>query len=130
MQDPTLLTHLGLSGEANRRKLAETFLRPTTWKDYCDEVSLNQCQTPDNVTLRAPVDESEYDRFFMEGVYKGHFRKTDDNDCDKNPTTCTGHIADYPCGWTSHVDNRRIILTLLSRAMARNLDRMDTRTRN
>jgi hypothetical protein len=101
--DPSLLSFVGLQGEANRRKLAKTFLRPTTWKDYCDLVSPNQCQTDDDVALRSPSDETEGNRLFAEGFYKGHFRKTDRNDCDKNPTTCTGHIGDYPCGWNSYV---------------------------
>jgi hypothetical protein len=40
---------------------------------------------------------------FVEGLYTGHFRKTEENDCDKYPLNCTGHIADYPNGWSSHV---------------------------
>ena len=103
VRDPTLLTYLGLSGEANRRKLAETFLRPTTWKDYCNFVSPTNCQTPDTVAQRAPADETEATRMHVHGLYTGHFQATEENDCDKNPTTCTGHIVDFPCGWTSFV---------------------------
>jgi hypothetical protein len=104
--DPTLFTYLGLAGEQNRRKLAETFLRPTSWKEYCDFVSLDQCQTPDSVSSRAPQDDGvadETDRYFLQGLYTGHFRATEKNDCDSNPTTCTGHIVDYPCDWTSFI---------------------------
>jgi hypothetical protein len=102
-RDPTVLTYLGLVGEANRRKLAERFKRPTTWQDYCDLVSIDRCLTDDGVAKRAPLDESEYDHMFVEGLYTGHFRMTEENDCDKWPLNCTGHIADYPCGWSSYV---------------------------
>ena len=102
-QDPTVLNLLGIAGDANRRKLAETFLRPTTWKDYCDLVSPNNCTTPDDVAQSAPTSEEDYERMFVDGSYTGHFRATDDNDCDANPDTCTGHVADFPCGWVSFV---------------------------
>jgi hypothetical protein len=103
VRDPTILTYLGLGGEANRRKLAELFKRPTTWQDYCDLVSVNNCLTDDGVAKRAPMDELEYDHMFVEGIYTGHFRMTEENDCDKWPLNCTGHIADFPCGWSSYV---------------------------
>ena len=102
-RDPTLSTYLGLRGEKNRRKLAATFLRPTSWKDYCDLVSTVQCRTDDGIARRPPQNETENVRMFVEGLYIGHFRKTEKNDCDKYPTNCTGHIVDYPCGWASYV---------------------------
>lgn len=102
MRDPTLLTYLGLTGEENRRKLAETFLTPTTWNEYCEEVSPDNCSTPTNVTARAPIDnETEGVMFFSEGLYTGHFRATAINDCDANPTMCHGHFVDFPCGWST-----------------------------
>ena len=100
-RDPTLLTYLGLKGEENRRKLAETFLLPTTWLEYCNEVSPDNCTTPSNITARAPMDEDEASMYFSEGLYTGHFRATAQNDCDANPTTCHGHFVDFPCGWSS-----------------------------
>lgn len=104
-QEPSFLSYLGLKRPENRRKIAEAFLRPTTWADYCELVSEDQCKTPDAVAARPPADEGEGGHyFFMEnGEYTGHFRATEDNDCDKWPLNCTGHIADYPCGWTSNV---------------------------
>ena len=101
-RDLTLFSYLGLQGEQNRRKLAEMFRRPTSWKEYCDLVSADGCETPDDVAIRAP-EEGEETRMYVDGLYKGHFRKTEQNDCDKNPDTCTGHIVDFPCGWTSYV---------------------------
>lgn len=101
--EPTLLNLLGIAGEANRRKLAETFLRPMTFQDYCQLVSESNCTIPDGVAERPPADESEEQRMHIPDVYTGHFRKTEKNDCDLNPTTCTGHIADFPCGWSSFV---------------------------
>jgi len=52
--------------------------------------------------VRPPNNDNENDRFFVEGLYTGHFRKTPQNDCDTNPNNCTGHFADFPCGWTSY----------------------------
>jgi len=100
--DASLLHFLGLQGEQNRQKLAETFKRPTTWKEYCDLVSETGCATPDEVAKRAPSDLSEENRMFAPDLYTGHFRATDQNDCTNNPATCTGHIVDYPCGWNSN----------------------------
>ena len=106
-RDPSLLGFVGMSGEENRRKLADRFKRPVTWKQYCSEVSITNCLN-DTVATRPPNEEDEtdaanMDRFFVPGVYDGHFRKTEENDCDLNPTNCTGHIFDYPCGWSSYV---------------------------
>jgi hypothetical protein len=100
--DPTLVTYLGLQGEENRRKLADTFLRPTTWGDYCQFVSNSNCAIDDGVARRPPQDETESKRYFVESMYTGHFRKTERNNCDKYPNNCTGHFADYPCGWESY----------------------------
>lgn len=104
-KDPTLLSYFGMLGQQNRRKLAETFKRPTTWKDYCDLVSQNNCNENDGVAKRPPQDESEYNRMFVKDLYTGHFRKTEKNDCDKWPLNCTGHIADYPCGMYDSYQN-------------------------
>lgn len=103
-RNPSLVSYLGLSGEANRRKLAETFKRPTTWKTYCDEVSLDGCASDDGVAARAPFDAFEEESMFVEGLYIGHFRATDENDCDNFNETCTGHFTDYPCYWTVRLE--------------------------
>ena len=105
--DSSLATHYGLRGEENRRKMAETFKRPTTWHDYCTIVSLSNCTVEDDVAKRPPAgDGSEDNKYFSLGLYTGHFRATEKNDCGANPTTCTGHIIDYPCGWTSYVNQQ------------------------
>ena len=103
--DPSLLSYLGLQGEANRKKLAETFLTPTTWDEYCTLVSIDNCTTPDDTALRPPQDDSEKGKYHVKenNAYRGYFRNTTENDCETNPDTCTGHIADYPCGWTSYI---------------------------
>lgn len=104
-RDNSLLSYMGLAGEQNREKLADRFHRPTTWIEYCEEVSPTGCQN-DTVASRYPDledDKKDRNRYFVEGVYKGHFRKTEANDCESNPTTCTGHIFNYFCGWTSYV---------------------------
>ena len=101
IRDPTLTSYIGLAGEKNRQKLAETFLTPTTWQEYCVEVSTNGCTQDDGVAKRAPQDDAENDRMFVDGLYTGHFRSTFQNNCTINPN-CTGHFADYPCGWGSY----------------------------
>jgi len=101
-RDPTLLTYLGIMGDENREKLASTFLRPTTWGDYCADESNDNCQTPDSVASRPPV-EGEEDMYFGGVDFIGHFRNTTENDCENFPDDCTGHIVDYPCGWSSFV---------------------------
>lgn len=103
LQDPTLDSYIGLQGEENRRKLAETFKRPTTWKEYCTQVSPNNCTTDDGVSVRAPQTLEEEGRMFVERLYTGHFRATEKNDCNTTQN-CTGFVADYPCGWRSFVE--------------------------
>jgi 7 transmembrane sweet-taste receptor of 3 GCPR len=113
-KDPTLLTYLGMQGEANRKKLADTFLRPTKWIDYCTQVSLTNCTIPDNVTQRPPATEKEESMMFLQGQYTGYFRATDENDCGtvENPKNCTGHIVDYPCGWSSFIQQQTYHLNI------------------
>lgn len=103
VRDPTLVSYTGLAGEGNRRKLAETFRRPTNWKEYCELVSINNCATDDGVASRPPADDTEAASYFVKHHYIGHFRATEQNDCDRNPDTCTGHILDFPCGWSFSV---------------------------
>lgn len=101
-KDSSLLSHFGLAGEENRRKVAERFLHPTTWGEYCTEVAPEECIGDNNsVAVRPPESLTESEKFFEDGLYMGHFRKTELNDCDKWPHNCTGHFLDYPCGWTS-----------------------------
>lgn len=111
-EDPSLTSYLGLQGDHQRQKLADLFLRPTTWKDYCAQVSLDNCQTPNSVAQRAPETPEEETRMFVEGLYTGHFRKTAENDCDQYPHNCTGHIGDYPCGWTSYLESQTFHLNI------------------
>lgn len=104
-RDPTLISYVGLQGEENRQKLADTFLRPTRWKDYCLDVSANNCSTPDEFAQRAPAEnDEEGEKYFVRDAYTGHFRKTDANNCTVYPTNCTGHVVDYPCEWTSFAE--------------------------
>ena len=55
---------LGLRGEDKRRRLAEIFKRPMTWKDYCDKISNTRCRTLDSVAARPPMNEDEDDNMF------------------------------------------------------------------
>lgn len=91
-----------MQGDSNRQKLADRFKRPITFKVYCSLISATNCSVPDASVTRPPVkDGSEDGKYFLLGVYTGYFHATEENDCIKNPN-CTGHYADYPCGWTSY----------------------------
>eukprot|EP00957_Ditylum_brightwellii_P013780 1038459-Ditylum_brightwellii.AAC.1 len=85
-EDPTLISFYGIGGDHNRRKLAERFKRPFTWKQYCEEVSPDNCETPDETAKRSPLDEKEETRYFVEDVFIGYFNATEENDCDAHPT--------------------------------------------
>ncbi|CAB9510863.1 Receptor-type guanylate cyclase gcy [Seminavis robusta] len=98
-RDTSLNSFIGLRGEDNRRKLAETFKSPTRWGDYCKEVSPTNCTIPDPIAERAPLEEDEEMLFFSAGVYNGHFRMT--QDCDANPE-CAGDFINIACDWTTY----------------------------
>jgi 7 transmembrane sweet-taste receptor of 3 GCPR/C2 domain len=107
---PELTSLYGLRGEPNRRKLAEIFKRPTTWGDYCQNISTNKCSAFDNTTtwddvpaVRPPETEKEAAMYHSEGLYTGFFRATAKNDCDVN-TNCTGHVVAPPCAWHIYLD--------------------------
>ena len=95
-KEPDFASFYGLRGEENRKKLAETFKRPTTWLDYCNLENAT-CDESDDVAKRWPNDESEEGSYFLEGVYTGYFRATEANDCT-NSKPCTGHVVKPPCG--------------------------------
>ena len=102
--DPSLTIWYGLQGPDNQPKLAEYFKRPTTWKDYCDQISLSNCSKPDETASRYPS-TTEEDVYFSEGDFAGYFRATDRNNCTLAPS-CTGHIVGPPCTWSTNLDSQ------------------------
>ncbi len=103
-QFPQFSIWYGLSGEANRKLLAETFLRPLSWLEYCEQVSASKCQEASSIAARFP-EPSEVDIYFQEdGLYVGYFTESGANNCTMYPTNCTGHIVTPPCGWSSPID--------------------------
>jgi len=111
-QEPSIISYFGMAGEDNRKKLAELFPRPFSWGEYCQDVSRNNCSTPDVTAQRAPISEEEGQHFFKEGEFRGHFQHTEENNCDDNPLTCTGHLAPYPCGWSSYAESQMYHLNI------------------
>ena len=95
-----------MQGEKNRKKIAERFLSPTTFSDYCMIYTANNCTVFDATATRAPNNKTEGEKFFIEGIYNGYFRKADSNDCDKNPKTCTGHIIIPPCNSSTFTESQ------------------------
>ena len=53
-QFPELAIFYGLQGSHRRHSLANIFRKPTTWLEYCRDVSPTQCQQPDGVTYEHP----------------------------------------------------------------------------
>jgi hypothetical protein len=102
-RDSTLISFHGLGGEDNRHKLAATFHRPTTWKDYCREVSLHNCTSPNAVAQRYPTSDEE-GMYYSGPAFIGHFRPTAQNNCTAFPNNCTGHIVAPPCTWSTNLD--------------------------
>ena len=109
---PQFVSYHGLQKKEYQQLLAETFKRPTTWKDYCEQISKDNCTTPDDVAQRSPLDEEEATKMFAPDpttssslLYTGHFRYTNKNNCTLWPSNCTGHIANYPCGWSSNMES-------------------------
>lgn len=102
-RDASLLSYYGMQGEANRAKLAETFRRPTTWVEYCEEVSTTNCTVPDDVAGSYP-DAGSKEKYFVSGSYKGFFRLLPENDCTLFPDTCTGYMIAPPCTWSTMID--------------------------
>lgn len=103
-RDDSLVSYFGLAGEESRAKLAQAFKRPTTWYEYCEEVSTNNCTTADDVAEHYPESESQAFKYFQEGEFTGYFRMLPVNDCNSFPDTCTGYIVGPTCTWSTNVD--------------------------
>ena len=104
-KDPSLISFYGLAGEENRHKLAEEFKRPTTWQEYCDQVSEDACATPDDVAQAYPG-EADFDKYWSPPGYTGHFRIMPEDNCTNFPDTCQGNFIAPPCSWSSNVDSQ------------------------
>jgi hypothetical protein len=98
-----LISFYGLQGEENRRKLADEFRSPTTWKEYCDEVSPDSCAAPDEAAQGYPAERDE-SKYYAPPGYTGHFRLLPEDNCTAFPDTCQGHFIAPPCTWSSNVD--------------------------
>jgi 7 transmembrane sweet-taste receptor of 3 GCPR len=105
------MSYIGMQGEKNRQKLADTFLRPTTWKHYCDQVSQDNCTTATKAAQRPPRNEEEGRKYFATNLYTGHFRKTEEN-IGTATTPATGHVVDFPCEWASYVEQQMFHLDI------------------
>ena len=101
--NPQFASFYGLIGKANEQKIASTFLKPTTWKEYCEEVITSaECLSGnDTYAWRLPKNEFEEQKYFdFEGGFIGYFRETSSSNCD-NSNDCHGYFVDTDC----HVNN-------------------------
>lgn len=104
---PELSSIFGLSGEQNRKKLAETFLTPTTWQEYCEMFDCSSNQT--TIALRSPIRNDEKGRYFVPGLFEGYFRNMAEMgiDCEENDNECFGHFVNLDnsnCEWASYAE--------------------------
>jgi hypothetical protein len=101
---PFTVTHMSLASD--RQRTASVFKRPTTWVDYCHEVSKSNCSQFDGIADRYP-EADETGKYFASG-YIGHFRYTAKNNCTgaENNNTCTGHIVNAPCSWSTFLESQ------------------------
>eukprot|EP00980_Cylindrotheca_fusiformis_P013491 scaffold3448_cov92-Cylindrotheca_fusiformis.AAC.1 len=106
LRHPFALTYLGLTD--NRQQLAEIFKRPTTWIDYCQDVSTTNCSVPDEYASRYPESKSEQSKYYYPDGYTGYFRDTAKNNCTgaENSQTCTGHIVNAKCSWSPFLEQQ------------------------
>jgi len=98
---PELRHYSALVGEENRHKLARIFRRPITWVQYCEWVSPHNCSKPDHIASGFP-EQRDWWKFHVPGNFQGHFIDTEENNCTKYPSNCTGDFIDFPCGWSSY----------------------------
>ena len=101
-RDLSFVSYMGLQGEANRKKLAEEFKTPTTWKDYCS-LHDSHCIVGDNVADHAPKTKEEENSYFVAGLYKGNFHIDNSNNCTLTDD-CKGHIVAPRCDWTNYIE--------------------------
>jgi hypothetical protein len=102
--DSSLVSVYGLSGEEHRHKLADTFRRPTTWLEYCQEVSLTNCDGDDPVAAFFPSTPEQEQHYHHPQFFPGYFRLLPENNCTVNPDNCTGYIVGPSCTWSTNVD--------------------------
>ena len=98
---PEFATYRGFLKD--RQKVASTFLKPTTWEEYCSiVVTEDQCKSGNStIARRLPRDENERKKYFLKNAYKGHFRETNDMDCSNN-ANCSGHFINTDCALRSN----------------------------
>jgi len=98
---PEFVSHFGLSNKP--QKLSEVFKTPISWGEYCSSTADCSDQNKNEVATRQPSD-SEKDKYFVDGFYKGFFK---DNKCDiNNVNDCNGHFVNIGCKWTSFAESQ------------------------
>ena len=110
MKDWSLTSYHGLQN--NRTKMAQRFGRPTSWFEYCNNVTnTDNCKVGDSVAKRNPGNKNEESSYFVSGLYNGYFRK---DDCNAYPDNCTGYFVNAPCTWSTYAEAQVRIKTTLS----------------
>jgi len=103
---PEVSSFWGLQNQ--REKMASMFKRPYTWEKYCQLLSPTNCSSSfyDGVARRWPETDAERGVYYKSQLYTGHFADTAKNNCTANPTTCSGHIVDAPCSWSTNLEQQ------------------------
>ena len=97
-ENPEFATVYGYIGESNRHKIASSFLKPVSWKEYCSVITSQAICSSGNDTAatRLPANEWEENSYYVHGSYYGYFHNTSDSDCESNES-CFGHFVNLEC---------------------------------
>jgi hypothetical protein len=102
--DSRLVSVYGLQGEEFRHKLADTFRRPITWLEYCEQVSPTKCHEDDDpVAAFYPSTPEQEQNHHHPQFFHGYFRLLPENNCTVNPNNCSGYIVGPSCSWSTNV---------------------------
>jgi hypothetical protein len=99
-KDWSLTTYHGLQND--RAKMAERFGRPTSFSEYCANITTADCTNGDEYAARLPEGADEPNSYYVDGIYSGYFEK---DDCSIKPN-CTGYFVNAPCSWSTIAESQ------------------------
>lgn len=93
--------------QANPTLVASLFRKPKTWNEYC---KLNDCTESSSAAQRNPVDATEGNVYYSEGLYTGYFEETEQNKCinSTNLEECHGYFIAPNCDFPSFAEGKSI----------------------
>ena len=98
--NPEFATYRGFVGKENRRALANHFLKPINFGEYCSVIkSEEECASGNDTTAKRLPTEEEEGLYFLRNTYHGYFHNSTEIDCDDDnfEEKCFGHYINEPC---------------------------------